>query len=461
MATNQMWGGRFEKGNSADVVAFNASISFDQRLAKHDLKGSIAHAKMLTHTKILSETEGAQIVGGLEKLLKKLTTGELTFSDTFEDIHMNIEHLLQQEIGDVAGKLHTARSRNDQTATDMHLFMKDETVQIIALLDELLNVVVTKADANVNTLMAGYTHLQHAQPISYAHYLMAYYEMFTRDKQRFETAYQSTNQSPLGAAALAGTTFPIDREDSAQELGFAGNYQNSIDAVSDRDYLLDFLHAAATLMMHLSRFCEEIIQWNSYEFGYIEISDEFATGSSIMPQKKNPDVAELIRGKTGRVYGSLFSLLTTLKGLPLAYDKDLQEDKEGVFDTIDTVKACVSLFTEMLATIQVKSDKLAASLQDDFSNATELADYLADKGLPFRQAHQVVGKLVHYGIANNLPLQKMSLTQLQEFEPLIADDVYDVLDPENAVARRISLGSTGFEQVKYQIKKAQKKLASK
>lgn len=455
-----MWGGRFEKGNSADVVVFNASISFDQRLAKHDLKGSIAHAKMLTHTKILSEIEGAQIVGGLEKLLKKLTTGELTFSDTFEDIHMNIEHLLQQEIGDVAGKLHTARSRNDQTATDMHLFMKDETVQIIALLDELLNVVVTKADANVNTLMAGYTHLQHAQPISYAHYLMAYYEMFTRDKQRFETAYQSTNQSPLGAAALAGTTFPIDREDSAQELGFAGNYQNSIDAVSDRDYLLDFLHAAATLMMHLSRFCEEIIQWNSYEFGYIEISDEFATGSSIMPQKKNPDVAELIRGKTGRVYGSLFSLLTTLKGLPLAYDKDLQEDKEGVFDTIDTLKACVSLFTEMLATIQVKSDKLAASLQDDFSNATELADYLADKGLPFRQAHQVVGKLVHYGIANNLPLQKMSLTQFQEFEPLIADDVYDVLDPENAVARRISLGSTGFEQVKYQIKKAQKKLAS-
>lgn len=461
MATNQMWGGRFEKGNSADVVAFNASISFDQRLAKHDLKGSIAHAKMLTHTKILSETEGAQIVGGLEKLLKKLTTGELTFSDTFEDIHMNIEHLLQQEIGDVAGKLHTARSRNDQTATDMHLFMKDETVQIMALLDELLNVVVTKADANVNTLMAGYTHLQHAQPISYAHYLMAYYEMFTRDKQRFEMAYHSTNQSPLGAAALAGTTFPIDREDSAQELGFAGNYQNSIDAVSDRDYLLDFLHAAATLMMHLSRFCEEVIQWNSYEFGYIEISDEFATGSSIMPQKKNPDVAELIRGKTGRVYGSLFSLLTTLKGLPLAYDKDLQEDKEGVFDTIDTLKACVSLFTEMLATIQVKSDKLAASLQDDFSNATELADYLADKGLPFRQAHQVVGKLVHYGIANNLPLQKMSLTQLQEFEPLIADDVYDVLDPENAVARRISLGSTGFEQVKYQIKKAQKKLASK
>lgn len=461
MATNQMWGGRFEKGNSADVVAFNASISFDQRLAKHDLKGSIAHAKMLTHTKILSEIEGAQIVGGLEKLLKKLTEGELTFSDTFEDIHMNIEHLLQQEIGDVAGKLHTARSRNDQTATDMHLFMKDETVQIMALLDELLNVVVTKADANVNTLMAGYTHLQHAQPISYAHYLMAYYEMFARDKQRFEASYDSTNQSPLGAAALAGTTFPIDREDSAQELGFAGNYQNSIDAVSDRDYLLDFLHAAATLMMHLSRFCEEIIQWNSYEFGYIEISDEFATGSSIMPQKKNPDVAELIRGKTGRVYGSLFSLLTTLKGLPLAYDKDLQEDKEGVFDTIDTLKACVSLFTEMLATIQVKSDKLAASLQDDFSNATELADYLADKGLPFRQAHQVVGKLVHYGIANNLPLQKMSLTQLQEFEPLIADDVYDVLDPENAVARRISLGSTGFEQVKYQIKKAQKKLASK
>ncbi|KAA8456006.1 argininosuccinate lyase [Weissella paramesenteroides] len=461
MATNQMWGGRFEKGNRSDVVAFNASIAFDQRLAKHDLIGSIAHAKMLTHTKILSELDGMQIVGGLEKLQEKLMAGELVFSDTFEDIHMNIEHLLQQEIGDVAGKLHTARSRNDQTATDMHLFMKDEIVTIMSLLDELLEVVVTKAEMNVNTLMAGYTHLQHAQPISYAHYLMAYYEMFTRDRERFQSAYNSADQSPLGAAALAGTTFPIDREYSAQALHFAGNYQNSIDAVSDRDYLLDFLHASATLMMHLSRFCEEIIQWNSYEFGYIEISDEFATGSSIMPQKKNPDVAELIRGKTGRVYGSLFSLLTTLKGLPLAYDKDLQEDKEGVFDTIDTLKACVSLFTDMLASIQVKSDKLQASLKDDFSNATELADYLADKGLPFRQAHQVVGKLVHYGIANNVPLQKMSLTQLQEFEPLIADDVYDVLDPENAVARRISLGSTGFDQVKYQIKQAKETLTQK
>lgn len=371
---------------------------------------------------------------------------------------MNIETLLQQEIGPIAGKLHTARSRNDQTATDMHLFMKDEISQIINLLDHLLKVIVIKAEKNITTLLAGYTHLQHAQPISYAHYLMAYYEMFTRDLQRFQTAKASADDSPLGAAALAGTTFPIDREFSAHELGFGKVYQNSIDAVSDRDYLLDFLSASATVMMHLSRFCEEIIQWNSYEYDYIEISDEYATGSSIMPQKKNPDVAELIRGKTGRVYGELFSLLTTLKGLPLAYDKDLQEDKEGVFDAIDTVKACLSLFAGMLETISVKKDKMAAALKDDFSNATEMADYLANKGLPFRQAHQVVGKLVHYGMEHHLPLQEMRLEQLQKFEPKIEADVYSILSPKKAVKRRISLGATGFTRVSEQIKRAQEKL---
>ena len=458
MEINQMWGGRFEKGNSTDVIAFNESISFDKRLAKQDILGSLAHTKMLVHTQILSQAEGEQIINGLEKLQKKLLAGNLSFSSDYEDIHMNIETLLQQEIGPIAGKLHTARSRNDQTATDMHLFMKDEISQIINLLDHLLKVIVIKAEKNITTLLAGYTHLQHAQPISYAHYLMAYYEMFTRDLQRFQTAKASADDSPLGAAALAGTTFPIDREFSAHELGFGKVYQNSIDAVSDRDYLLDFLSASATVMMHLSRFCEEIIQWNSYEYDYIEISDEYATGSSIMPQKKNPDVAELIRGKTGRVYGELFSLLTTLKGLPLAYDKDLQEDKEGVFDTIDTVKACLSLFAGMLETISVKKDKMAAALKDDFSNATEMADYLANKGLPFRQAHQVVGKLVHYGMEHHLPLQEMRLEQLQKFEPKIEADVYSILSPEKAVKRRISLGSTGFTRVSEQIKRAQEKL---
>ena len=461
MSKNQMWGGRFKHGNTVDVIRFNESISFDQRLAQQDIQGSIAHTKMLIHTNILSDSEGQQIVDGLQNLEEKLIAGQLEFSDTYEDIHMNIESLLQKEIGPVAGKLHTARSRNDQTATDMHLFMKKESIVIIGLIDNLLKELVTKADENVTTLMTGYTHLQHAQPISYAHYLMAYYEMFTRDQQRFEQAKNSADNSPLGAAALAGTTFPIDREYSASELGFSKIYQNSLDAVSDRDYLLDFLSASATLMMHLSRFCEEIIQWNSYEFGYVEISDEYTTGSSIMPQKKNPDVAELIRGKVGRVYGDLFSLLTILKGLPLAYDKDLQEDKEGLFDCVDTVEACLSLFTGMFETIKVKKDKMAASLEDYFSNATELAYYLAKKGLPFRQAHQIVGQLVHFGMENNLPLQKMELGQLQKFSSEIQEDVYTVLDPKNAVARRISLGSTGFEQVQYQIDKAKQYLFGK
>lgn len=461
MSKNQMWGGRFEHGNTADVIRFNESISFDQRLAQQDIQGSIAHTKMLIHTNILSDSEGQQIVDGLQNLEEKLIAGQLEFSDTYEDIHMNIESLLQEEIGPVAGKLHTARSRNDQTATDMHLFMKKESIVIIGLIDNLLKELVTKADENVTTLMSGYTHLQHAQPISYAHYLMAYYEMFMRDQQRFEQAKNSADNSPLGAAALAGTTFPIDREYSASELGFSKIYQNSLDAVSNRDYLLDFLSASATLMMHLSRFCEEIIQWNSYEFGYVEISDEYTMGSSIMPQKKNPDVAELIRGKVGRVYGDLFSLLTILKGLPLAYDKDLQEDKEGLFDCVDTVQACLSLFTAMFETIKVKKDKMAAALEDDFSNATELADYLAKKGLPFRQAHQIVGQLVHFGMENNLPLQKMELEQLQKFSSEIQEDVYTILDPKNAVARRISLGSTGFEQVQYQIDKAKQYLFGK
>ncbi len=459
MAKNQMWGGRFEKGNAADVVEFNASISFDQRLAKQDIIGSLAHAKMLVHSKILPDRDGKQIIAGLKKLQKQLIEGKLEFSNEYEDIHMNIENLLQKEIGPVAGKLHTARSRNDQVATDLHLFVKEETSNVSKLLKDLLKTIVSKADKNVKTIMPGYTHLQHAQPISYAHYLMAYFEMFKRDLNRFHAAIVSADVSPLGATALAGTTFPIDREYSAQELGFSKNYQNSIDAVSDRDYLLDFLSASATLMMHLSRFCEEIISWNSYEYGYIEISDEYATGSSIMPQKKNPDVAELIRGKTGRVYGALFALLTTMKGLPLAYDKDLQEDKEGLFDTIDTVEDCLSLFSEMLETIEVKPQKMRAALTDDFSNATELADYLAGKGVPFREAHKIVGKLVHFGLEHHLPFQKMEISQLRKFAPQINSDVYDVLSPEKAVARRTSLGGTGFAQVRQQIEQAKHNLA--
>ena len=459
MAENhKLWGGRFEASLEKWVEEFGASISFDQKMAEFDLKGSIAHVTMLGETGIITKEEALQIKQGLEELLEEYKAGKLEFDVSNEDIHMNMESLLTQEIGDVAGKLHTARSRNDQVATDLHLYLKNRLEIVIDEIKNLQKVIVKKAEENVETVMPGYTHLQHAQPISYGHYLMAYYQMFQRDIERFEFNKKHTNISPLGAAALAGTTFPIDREFTAKELDFDNIYANSLDAVSDRDFVLEFLSNASILMMHLSRFCEEIILWCSYEFGYIELSDKYSTGSSIMPQKKNPDMAELIRGKSGRVYGHLTALLATMKSLPLAYNKDLQEDKEGVFDAVKTVISSLKIFAGMLDTLTVNKDKMLHATEHDFSNATELADYLATKGIPFRKAHAIVGQLVFEGIENNTTLSDIPLEKYKEINSEIGEDIYQFLQSKVAVQRRHSLGGTGFDQVKLQIKNAKKQL---
>ena len=454
----KLWGGRFEGTVEDWVEQFGASISFDHQLAKFDLMGSLAHVQMLGQTGILSLEEAEQIQDGLKALLRDLEAGELHFDIANEDIHMNMEVLLTEKIGPLAGKLHTARSRNDQVATDMHLYLKEQLGHVLDKLANLNSVLLGLAEKHVETIMPGYTHLQHAQPISFAHHLMAYYNMFQRDSERFAFNLKHTDLSPLGAAALAGTTFPINRQLSSDLLGFQQPYTNSLDAVSDRDFILEFLSNASILMMHMSRFCEEIINWCSFEYQYISLSDSFSTGSSIMPQKKNPDMAELIRGKTGRVYGNLLGLLTVMKSLPLAYNKDLQEDKEGMFDTVETILNSLDVLAGMLSSMQVNKAKMQQSTENDFSNATELADYLAEKGLPFREAHEIVGKLVLDSIKHGKNIQDWDLEELQVYHPLIEKDIYIYLRPETAVQRRNSLGGTGFEQVKYQIEQAKKEL---
>ena len=454
----KLWGGRFEGTVEEWVEQFGASISFDHQLAKFDLMGSLAHVQMLGQTGILSLEEAEQIQDGLKALLRDLEAGELHFDIANEDIHMNMEVLLMEKIGPLAGKLHTARSRNDQVATDMHLYLKEQLGHVLDKLANLNSVLLDLAEKHVETIMPGYTHLQHAQPISFAHHLMAYYNMFQRDSERFAFNLKHTDLSPLGAAALAGTTFPINRQLSSDLLGFQHPYTNSLDAVSDRDFILEFLSNASILMMHMSRFCEEIINWCSFEYQYISLSDSFSTGSSIMPQKKNPDMAELIRGKTGRVYGHLLGLLTVMKSLPLAYNKDLQEDKEGMFDTVETILNSLDVLAGMLSSMQVNKKKMQESTENDFSNATELADYLAEKGLPFREAHEIVGKLVLDSIKHGKNIQDWDLEELQVYHPLIEEDIYIYLRPETAVQRRNSLGGTGFEQVKYQIEQAKKEL---
>lgn len=454
----KLWGGRFEGTVEDWVEQFGASISFDHQLAKFDLMGSLAHVQMLVQTGILSLEEAEQIQDGLKALLRDLEAGELHFDIANEDIHMNMEVLLTEKIGPLAGKLHTARSRNDQVATDMHLYLKEQLGRVLDKLANLNSVLLDLAEKHVETIMPGYTHLQHAQPISFAHHLMAYYNMFQRDNERFAFNLKHTDLSPLGAAALAGTTFPIDRQLSSDLLGFQQPYTNSLDAVSDRDFILEFLSNASILMMHMSRFCEEIINWCSFEYQYISLSDSFSTGSSIMPQKKNPDMAELIRGKTGRVYGHLLGLLTVMKSLPLAYNKDLQEDKEGMFDTVETILNSLDVLAGMLSSMQVNKAKMQQSTENDFSNATELADYLAEKGLPFREAHEIVGKLVLDSIKHGKNIQDWDLEELQAYHLLIEEDIYIYLRPETAVQRRNSLGGTGFEQVKYQIEQAKKEL---
>lgn len=450
----KLWGGRFRKSAAQWVDEFGASISFDHKLVEEDIQGSLAHVRMLKKCGILAENEADQIESGLHTLLKKARENELKYSATEEDIHMNLEKMLIDEIGPAGGKLHTGRSRNDQVATDMHLYLKKQVGEIMQAIVLLQSVLVEKAKENVETVFPGYTHLQRAQPVSFAHHLLAYFWMLERDRERLQESLKRIDRSPLGAGALAGTTFPIDREYSAELLGFFDIYENSLDAVSDRDFMAEFLSDASVLMMHLSRFCEELVLWSSEEFQFIEIDDTFATGSSMMPQKKNPDMAELIRGKTGRVYGNLTALLSVLKGLPLAYNKDLQEDKEGLFDTVKTLKGSMTIFSGMIETLTVKADQMQKAVNSDFSNATELADYLVGKGLAFRDAHEVVGKLVLVCIQANTVLNQLPLSTFQEASERFEEDIYEVLDPRNVVARRNSAGGTGFEQVKSQINKA-------
>lgn len=450
----KLWGGRFTKSAEEWVDEFGASISFDQELVLEDIEGSMAHVKMLGECGILPLADVNTITSGLQKLQQKALKGDLQYSVKMEDIHLNLESMLIEEVGPVGGKLHTGRSRNDQVATDMHLYLRNRTKEIVKLIEELQGAVLKQANEHVETILPGYTHLQRAQPISFAHHLMAYFWMLERDKERFNESYKRINKSPLGAGALAGTTFPIDRNVSAEILGFTSIYENSLDAVSDRDFILEFLSNSSMLMMHLSRFGEEIILWCSQEFQFIELDDAFSTGSSIMPQKKNPDMAELIRGKTGRVYGNLFGLLTVLKGLPLAYNKDMQEDKEGMFDTVKTITGSLRIFTGMIESMKVKAVNMEKAVKSDFSNATELADYLASKGIPFREAHEVVGNLVLTCIQKGCYLIDLSLDEFKTASSLFEEDIYTALEPYEAVKRRNSTGGTGFEQVKVAIERA-------
>ncbi|HFI0742191.1 TPA: argininosuccinate lyase [Streptococcus suis] len=460
MEAKKLWGGRFEASLEEWVEEFGASIRFDQKLAKYDIQGSLAHVQMLGATGVISLEEAQSIQAGLEELLNDYEAGKLVFDIRNEDIHMNIESLLTEKIGSVAGKLHTARSRNDQVATDMHLYLKDTLFQVVDKLTNLRQTLVNLAQEHIETVMPGYTHLQHAQPISFAQHMLAYYNMFSRDSERFAFNIQHTDISPLGAAALAGTTFPIDRKLTSDLMGFAHPYTNSLDAVSDRDFILEFLSNASILMMHMSRLCEEIINWCSHEYKFVTLSDTFSTGSSIMPQKKNPDMAELIRGKTGRVYGNLVGMLTVMKSLPLTYNKDLQEDKEGMFDSAETILVSIDILAGMLQSMTVHKERMAQSTEKDFSNATELADYLASKGLPFRQAHEIVGKLVLECSKAGYYLQDVPLERYQEISSIIGPDIYTALESQTAVSRRNSLGGTGFESIRWQIQQAKEQLSA-
>lgn len=441
----QLWGGRFTKETDQLVYRFNASISFDQKFYRQDMEGSMAHVRMLAKQGILTEEERDQILAGLKGILEDVESGKLPITDKYEDIHSFVEANLIDRIGDAGKKLHTGRSRNDQVALDMRLYTRDEVQEVDALLKKLLEVLLRIMEENTETIMPGFTHLQKAQPITLAHHMGAYFEMFRRDRSRLHDIYERMNYCPLGAGALAGTTYPLDREYTAELLGFYGPMQNSMDAVSDRDYLIEFLAAMSTIMMHLSRFCEEIIIWNSNEYQFVEIDDAYSTGSSIMPQKKNPDIAELVRGKTGRVYGALTSLLTTMKGLPLAYNKDMQEDKELPFDAMDTTKGCIALFTGMLDTMTFRKDRMSDSARHGFTNATDAADYLVNHGVPFRDAHGIVGRLVLYCIEKNIALDDMTLEEYKAISPVFEEDIYDAISMETCVNRRLTIGAPGKE----------------
>ena len=449
----KLWGGRFRKSTAIEVERFNASIDFDQRLYHEDIQGSKAHAQMLAKQEIISSEEAQVILCGLDQIEKQIEAGEFEFKLELEDIHMNIEKALTDQIGEVGGKLHTARSRNDQVALDTHLYLRNQITDIGQLIVEMQKALLTIAEQEQETIFPGYTHLQRAQPISFAHHLLAYFFMLERDFQRIQSVYKGTNLMPLGAGALAGTTFPIAREQVAKELHFSALYENTLDAVSDRDYVIEFLSFSSILMMHLSRLSEEIILWNSTEFSFVELDDSYTTGSSIMPQKKNPDVSELVRGKTGRVYGNLFALLTTLKGLPLAYNKDMQEDKEGLFDSIDTIKFCLTVYPGLIRTMKVNRERIESLLQNDFSNATDMADYLVRQGLPFRKAHEVTGNAVRLSIDTGRVLTELTDQELQTFSELLQPDVRSFLDIAACVNRRNTRGGPGKDAILVAIEK--------
>ncbi|QTM98057.1 argininosuccinate lyase [Sediminibacillus dalangtanensis] len=450
----KLWGGRFTKPTNELVDEYTASIHFDQKLAVYDIQGSLAHVEMLKVCGIVSEEDADAITAGLKAVGDKIAAGEAVLSEENEDIHMNIEKLLIEEIGSVGGKLHTGRSRNDQVALDMRLYLREAVVTISQLLLDLQRALHKQAEGHLETVLPGYTHLQRAQPVLFAHHMMAYVFMFQRDIERLSDSWKRVNQSPLGAGALAGTTFPIDRQYVADKLRFEGICENSLDAVSDRDFVVEFLANASLVSTHLSRLCEELVQWSSAEFNFIELDDAFCTGSSMMPQKKNPDVAELVRGKTGRVYGHLMGMLTTLKGLPLAYNKDMQEDKEGMFDTVETLKGALALFAPMIETMEVKADNMYQAVAKDYSNATDLADYLVGKGMAFRESHAVVGQAVLYAINQQKFLLDLSLEEFQQFSSLIEEDIYEVLTPKAVVDARNVAGGTAQNRVEEQIASA-------
>ena len=458
--SQKLWGGRFTQPTDKFVEEFTASIGFEQRLYPYDIRGSKAHARMLARQKIIAHDEAEQICAGLDGILADMDQDKIEFSIALEDIHMNIEARLIERIGPVGGKLHTGRSRNDQVAVDIRLYLRDELDAIIAYLEALMDSLLTQAEENLNTIMPGYTHLQTAQPVLFAHHMLAYHEMFKRDASRMRDCRTRMNVMPLGAGALAGTTFPIDREWVAEQLGFDGVTRNSLDSVSDRDFAIEFCSSAATVMMHLSRLSEELILWSSADFDFIELSDAFCTGSSIMPQKKNPDVPELVRGKSGRVYGNLVSLLTLMKSLPLAYNKDMQEDKEPLFDSIDTIKGSLKIFASMIAEMNVKADNMRIAAARGFSTATDIADYCVRKGLPFRQAHEVVGKTVRYCIENAKDIPELSVEEFRQFSDLIDTDIYDFVTLDASVNARTATGGTARSAVEHEIslaRQAQKK----
>jgi argininosuccinate lyase len=450
----KLWGGRFTDRTNELVETYTASIMFDKRLVSYDIQGSIAHARMLGNTGIIPAADARTLITGLEEIAVDVLRGAVEFSVADEDIHMNVERLLHERIGAVAGKLHTGRSRNDQVALDMHMFVREMTAEVVQKLTDVQAALIEVAEANDTVIIPGYTHLQRAQPILLAHHMLAYVWMLERDKARFQAVSKSADVMPLGAGALAGTTFPIDRQAVQQELDFSALYENSLDAVSNRDYLLEFLAATSLTMMHLSRLSEEFILWSSEEFGFIELADAYCTGSSMMPQKKNPDVAELVRGKTGRVYGHLLGLLTVMKGLPLAYNKDLQEDKEGVFDACDTLLPALQLFAGMVRTMKLRTDRIALAFAHDFSNATDLADYLVQRGMPFREAHAVVGRLVLKATTMRTNLQGIPIAVFRDECELFAEDVYDTLDLNHVVGARKVRGGTAPSAVKLQLQLA-------